>query len=438
MEVYEILDRFEILNPDVEYFENLRRSYVDRDLSSIFKISGTHANLRRAVEFKNPHSLFRMLEEKYGADPKLEDLKKVMLGSNLHSLFRLLEECEFKIDIDEFRKAVLEKNLHSVFRLIENQSLKDNIEDLRKAVVEENIHSIWRIIFMNIKTKTFLEGLITDLKNIMINQNMISLFNLLPSELEDYRKAILDDNLDATLNIIDHADIRKLLYADEKFAMFRLLEERTQSRLLYSLKDFHRLDIKFDKDCLSRGQIKSKMWLIHELKKLNKDLGIVFLCAGWYATLSAMMFEAGLKIQKIRSFDIDPDVWEIAETFNKPWMTEDWKFKASTKDIYDIDFEGCIYDVYKRDGSVQPLIDVPDTVINTSCEHIKSFAEWFGRIPEGKLCIMQANNFEEIEEHINVYNNLDDFSKDCPMQEVLFEGKLPLDEYTRFMKIGIR
>ena len=185
MEVYEILDRFEILNPDVEYFENLRRSYVDRDLSSIFKISGTHANLRRAVEFKNPHSLFRMLEEKYGADPKLEDLKKVMLGSNLHSLFRLLEECEFKIDIDEFRKAVLEKNLHSVFRLIENQSLKDNIEDLRKAVVEENIHSIWRIIFMNIKTKTFLEGLITELKNIMLNQNRISLFNLLPSELED-------------------------------------------------------------------------------------------------------------------------------------------------------------------------------------------------------------------------------------------------------------
>ena len=239
----------------------------------------------------------------------------------------------------------------------------------------------------------------------------------------------------------DVADLRRACIDNDINSIFRLLENLSDSYIITALKHLHN-DSKFNSDCLSRGQIKSKTWLINELKKIdgstNLNLGTVFLCGGWYGTLATLLFEGDFDIDKIRSFDMDDTCWKIAETFNKPWMTEDWKFKASTKDIYDIDFEGCIYDVYKRDGSVQPLIDVPDTVINTSCEHIKSFAEWFGRIPEGKLCIMQANNFEEIEEHVNVYNNLEDFSADCPMQEVLFEGKLPLDEYTRFMKIGIR
>ena len=36
---------------------------------------------------------------------------------------------------------------------------------------------------------------------------------------------------------------------------------------------------------MSRGQLKSKKWLVDELKKLDLKLGTMFLCAGWYASI---------------------------------------------------------------------------------------------------------------------------------------------------------
>ena len=93
---------------------------------------------------------------------------------------------------------------------------------------------------------------------------------------------------------------------------------------------YHVLDNpKFNKDCLSAGQIKSKDWLVQKVEEHCPDLGIVFLCAGWYATLATLLFEAKVIITKIRSFDIDKTVVAIAERFNKKWVSEDWKFKAN-------------------------------------------------------------------------------------------------------------
>ena len=49
--------------------------------------------------------------------------------------------------------------------------------------------------------------------------------------------------------------------------------------------------------------------------------------------------ERGIQFDKIRSFDIDPDVWKIAEIFNKDLVLDNWKFKAQTKNILDIDYK---------------------------------------------------------------------------------------------------
>ena len=58
-------------------------------------------------------------------------------------------------------------------------------------------------------------------------------------------------------------------------------------------------------DAVSWGQLKSKRWLIELLEESNVELGTVFLCGGWWATLAAMLFNSKLDIEKIRSFDID-------------------------------------------------------------------------------------------------------------------------------------
>lgn len=234
------------------------------------------------------------------------------------------------------------------------------------------------------------------------------------------------------------SDLRKLINDDDTHALYRLIEKLQPNQLITAIKSLHLKGVQYDQDCLSQGQLRSKLWLVNELQKLNLDLGTIFLCGGWYATLATLMFERDLNIQKIRSFDIDPSCVAIAETFNKPWVVDNWKFKAAIKDILDIDYATETYIVTRSDGTICELTDLPDTIVNTSCEHIERFAEWYDKIPSGKLVILQTNNYTEIEDHVNCSLSLRGFELITPMTTVLYSGELPLEKYTRYMRIGYK
>lgn len=348
MEIYKLLDRFELLYSNDNRLADLRRAYIDQDLTSIFKLCNADEDLRKAVMEENWHSIFRVIDNKRTIG-EIEDLRKAVLEENLHSLFRLLP------GTDDLRKAVLDKNIHSIFRLLDNK----------------------------------------DLKGIVLNDNY--------------------------------------------YALWRILDKYTGSHFVYAFKNLIENEITFDEDCFSRGQLESKLWLIDELKKTSMSLGTVFLCAGWYGTLATMMFENNLDLVKIRSFDIDRNCPQIAEIFNKKWVVDGWKFKATVQDIHDMNFNGeHVYRVYKSDGEFEVLFDIPDTIINTSSEHIENFVEWYNRIPDGKLIVIQGNDYFEIEEHVNCSKDLKEFSDKSPMTTVLYEGELELPKYKRFMKIGFK
>ena len=327
LELHELLDRYELLYPDNENLADLRRSVIDHDMSSIF----------------------RLLSGEVSGD--IEDLRKAVIEQNLHSIFRLIAE---DADVEELRKAVIEQNLHSIFRLVE-------YDDLRKLILEDNIWKLWPI-----------------------------------------------------------------------------LERYIDTQFTAAFKSFFVNGIEIDKDCFSRGQLQSKQWLIEELKKCDVPLGTVYLCAGWYATLATMLFESGMAVDRIRSFDIDTSTLDIAKIFNKPWVIEDWQFQASIADIHKINYISNEYAVKRADGSSCMLNDSPATIINTSCEHIENFKKWYSKIPRGKLVILQSNNYHEIPEHINTSDNLKEFGKSAPMKKTLYLGELELEKYTRFMKIGFR
>ena len=191
-------------------------------------------------------------------------------------------------------------------------------------------------------------------------------------------------------------------------------------------------------DALSWGQLKSKRWLVDEIEQLDLNLGTTFLCAGWYATLAAMLFESKCKIEKIRSFDIDPNCAIIAETVNRHNVKDGWKFKASTNDIHNITYENFSYISHRYDGSEVELCDSADTVINTSCEHIENFDDWYDKIPDGKLVVLQSNNYYSIENHVNCVAGPLEFAEQSPMTTTLYQGALELPKYTRFMRIGIK
>ena len=283
---------------------------------------------------------------------------------------------------------------------------------------------------------------IVDLRRAYIDKDFSSLFRLLPEQvsgdIEDLRKAVIEQNIHSVFRLVDDDDLRKLILEDNTWKLWPILERYVDTQFIAAFKNFYVNETEIWNDCFSRGQLQSKLWLVKELSRLDLDLGIVFLCAGWYATLATMLFESGIKIDRIRSFDIDNSCYSIAETFNKPWVKDEWRFKASTQDIFDIDFNLHTYTVKRADGSTCDLTESPNTIINTSCEHIENFDNWYAKIPQGKLVILQSNNYYEVEEHVNCSKDVEEFSLSTPMSNCLYLGELQLEKYSRFMKIGYK
>ena len=200
--------------------------------------------LKKLIE-NNP-GLFRILGDSH------EELRKAMVEQNLHSVFRIFEAMD-KTELEDFRKAVVEDNLHGLFRL-----LGPEYEELRKAVVEKNIHSIFRCM---------------------------------PDGDEDLQKAVTEQNIYSIFRLIGDEDLRKLVTEDNDWKLWPVLERYTDTQFVAAFKNFFINKTEIWDDCFSRGQLQSKAWLIRELKELDPELGTVFLCAGWYATLSTMLFE---------------------------------------------------------------------------------------------------------------------------------------------------
>lgn len=188
-------------------------------------------------------------------------------------------------------------------------------------------------------------------------------------------------------------------------------------------------------DAFSLGQLKSKLWLI---ENLPDNLGTVFICAGWYGTLASLMFEKCRdKFDKIRNFDIDETCAPIADTMNRYRVMDSWQFKASTFNIINMTYP-TTYTTHRANGTSLELIEMPNTIINTSCEHITDFTKWYNNIPKGTTVILQSNDFFNLPEHVNCAVDKEDFDSMTPMTTTLYLGDLILEKYTRFMKIGIK
>ena len=129
----------------------------------------------------------------------------------------------------------------------------------------------------------------------MQTHELLDRFELLyptKSSLADLRRAYIDKDLSSIFRLItdeNKEDLRKLVMEDNTWKLWPLLDNYVDTQFVKAFKNFFVNEIKIDTDCFARGQLQSKLWLVKELKKCNVDLGTVYLCAGWYATLGGTM-----------------------------------------------------------------------------------------------------------------------------------------------------
>jgi hypothetical protein len=170
-------------------------------------------------------------------------------------------------------------------------------------------------------------------------------------------------------------------------------------------------------DAFWSGQLKSKEWLITNLRNHVTKFVTIDIHGGWVGVLASMLFQSNVPILNIRSIDIDSVCEPIAVNMNKiEEMTG--RFRAVTADMCAI----------RSDA---------DVVINTSCEHITQdqYDLWLSGMPYSSLLILQSNNYD-IPEHVRTANTLEQFKEQCHLEQIYWAGELELPLYTRFMIIG--
>lgn len=165
-----------------------------------------------------------------------------------------------------------------------------------------------------------------------------------------------------------------------------------------------------------KGQIKSKMWLIKNLRKHVHAVVSIDIHGGWNGVLASLLFQSTIYTKHIRSLDIDPTCEEIAREINK--LEDMWgKFTALTADMCE-------------------TASTSDVIINTSCEHItqEQYDRWLSLQPNDSLIVLQSNNYV-ITEHVRPAQSLEEFKQQSNLN-VVWSGELELPLYNRWMIIG--
>ena len=391
----------------------------------------------------HPHEIVDRLTILYGnKHPVVNSLERVVNTEELSDIFLLssyLLGKQHRETISALKNLIYERksedNIFVLFKVI--NSIAGDIEALnalRNVVSESNFVDLQTELLFKLVTNldNTDEEVISAIKNLISTEEEVDMFLLFK-----VIQAIDSDNeFIGTLKSVT-------LYKTNILNLAHKLTEEKYNIPLNMKNLIKNHDSEILVDALSRGQIRSKIWVSDKLNDLDIDLGdMIYVCAGWYGVLPALLFERN-SIENIRSFDIDPTCSLPAETLNRSYTQNDWQFKASTMDVNNLIYTGeFMYETLKYNGDKEMITDgAPTCVINTSCEHIKDFDKWWSGIPDGMLVIMQNNDFDDEEGHDHAddtVTSLEEYTKRLNVSDTLYEGTLALDKYNRYMVIGYK
>lgn len=177
-----------------------------------------------------------------------------------------------------------------------------------------------------------------------------------------------------------------------------------------------------NKDAFSSGQVSSKLWLCKQLELTDLYSKETAIYGGWYGvTAFLLLSRSRFNVERIRSYDIDPECESVADMINENWVWQDWKFKAHTQDC-------------------NTLYTNADLIINTSTEHFDGL-NWWNNIKPGTAVALQGNNMQH-DDHVNICGSLTDFCEQFPLTSEIYRGSLKFNypewSFERYMIIGIK
>jgi hypothetical protein len=161
------------------------------------------------------------------------------------------------------------------------------------------------------------------------------------------------------------------------------------------------------------GLILNKLWLLHELEKIQDQFGTIYILGSWYGNMSILLSKSNIQYNHIVNVDQDPAVVRRAHRMSQILKIDD-RIEPMVKDANRLDYR---------------QLDEDGLVINTSC-HDMANQGWFDHIPAGVLVALQSR--DDVDHDLGEY----DFS------ETLYQGSRsardPETDYQSLLRIGVK
>ena len=157
-------------------------------------------------------------------------------------------------------------------------------------------------------------------------------------------------------------------------------------------------------------QVKCKDWLCDHLyfDMRTQKFDRIYVAGSWYGNVLVPRLKEIYPDTEIRLHDIDEEVVSISKNI---FFKDDDLVKTEHMD--------CSVYEYKY------------LAINTSCEHMPPL-----KVRPGSYVALQSNNYREIEDHTNCVDSALELADQYGVKDIIFEGDLEFEKYTRFMVIG--
>jgi hypothetical protein len=161
------------------------------------------------------------------------------------------------------------------------------------------------------------------------------------------------------------------------------------------------------------GLILNKLWLIHQLRKIQDQFSTIYILGSWYGNMSILLNRSGIQYDHIVNVDQDAGVVRGAQRIARI-LKIDNRIEPMIKDANNLDYR---------------QLDQDGLVINTSC-HDMANQGWFDHIPAGVIVALQSR--DDVDHDLDAYN----------LSRTLYQGSRsardPETDYTSVLRIGVK
>jgi hypothetical protein len=161
-----------------------------------------------------------------------------------------------------------------------------------------------------------------------------------------------------------------------------------------------------------RGLIMNKLWLIHELRKIQDQFSTIYILGSWYGNMSILLSKSTIQYDHIVNVDQDTGVNRQAKRIGRMLNIHNAEYMA--KDANRLNYQ---------------QLDQDGLVINTSCHDMANHG-WFDHIPQGVLVALQSRD--------DVDHDLDQYDLSRTLYQGSRSAQDPETRYTSVLRIGVK